>query len=150
MATHYSDIAAKQVDPTPTNMASCKEATPTTRILNPTYTIKGTELTGETIYLVKVQKGTTVFSTRSKVRSVGTVATAMTIDVGYYESASELDVDEFATALNVAAAGEDAFDIGVQYTFTAEGWITATIVGTLTSPNAATKLEFEIVCNTTS
>lgn len=147
MATLYSDIAAKQVDPTPKNMASSMEFSPRTKVLNPIYTLSGSEVTADTLYLIKVPKGTTVFSTRSKVRSVGTVATAMTIDVGYYESASSLDADEFATALDVAAAGEDAFDVAAQYTFQAEGWITATITGTLTSPNAATSLQFEIVVN---
>ena len=146
MADLYTDVGAKQNSPTPKNTASNKELSPGTKILNPIYTFTADELSGDTLYLIKVPKGTKVFSTRGKVRS-DAVATTITLDVGYFESASVLDINAFATLLDVAAAGTDAFDEELTYEFTAEGWITATITGTLTTPVAAKTLEFEIVVN---
>lgn len=147
MAELYSNIGAKQNDPTPKNMASNVELTPNTKLLNPVYTLTGDELTGDRIWLQKVPAGTTVFTGRSKVRG-DAVATAITINVGYYDEGGDtVDADGFATLLDVAAAGEDAFDVLTQYTFVTEGWITATIAGTLTTPVAGKKLQFEIVAN---
>lgn len=147
MATLYSDIAALQVDPTPKNMVSSMQVTPRTKILNPTYTTDGTETTSDTVYLVKVPKGTKVYSTRSKMRtSAAVAATAFAVNVGYYEDASTLDADKFGTAINInGGANEFDYDEKVTYTFTSEGWITmtpSTVTGAVT---AAVTIEHEIV-----
>jgi hypothetical protein len=146
MASLYSDIGTKQNNPTPKNTASNAEITPATKLLNPTYTFTAAELSGDQMFLVYVPKGTKVFSTRGKVRS-DAVATAITLDVGYVLDDGTTDINAFATLLDVAAAGTDAFDEELTYEFTDAGWIIGTITGTLTTPVAAKTLEFEIAVN---
>ena len=146
MADLFSDIGAKQTDPTPKNRADAKEVTPGTKLLNPTYVFTAAEVTADRMHLVRVPKGTKVFSTRGKVRSNG-VATAITLDVGYVQDDGVLDINAFATLLDVAAAGTDAFDEELTYEFLDAGWIIGTITGTLTTPVAAKTLEFELVVN---
>lgn len=149
MATLYTDIAAKQVDPTPKNMATNAEQSPATKILNPVYTTAGTETTSDTVYLIKVPKGTKVFAARGKLRtSAAVAATAFTVDVGYYIDASTNDPNLFATALDInTGAGEFALDEVVAYEFTDEGWITLTPNTVTGAVTASVTITAELVVN---
>lgn len=146
MAIQYSDIGAKQVSPTPKNMASNAEITPGTKILNPIYTMDANEVEDDQMFLIHVPKGTKVFSTRGKVRSNG-VATTLTLDVGYELDDGTTDINAFATLLNAAGAGTDAFDEELTYEFTQAGWLIGTITGTFSTPVVSKTLEFEFVVN---
>ena len=153
MATLYTDYAAVQLAPTAKTMLDTLEATPTTRILTPKYAMTGDEVAADIIRICKVPAGTTVIARSSGTANTATAAVA-TITVGDEGLGSgTADPDRYSTALDVAAAGVDAFTGGVAattpFTSTAEGWITATFA-TLTTPNATGVIQFFITVNQVS
>ncbi len=155
MATLYTNLASQQLPSAPgsTNRSSTLEATPKNRTLTPFYTMTGAEAASDTIRIAKVPAGVIVLPTLSSTATrAGGLATTMTITVGddgggSNDGAVTLDVDRYSTALNVAAAGADAFTGGIAaeapFTTTAETWITATIA-TLATPTAGGILQFFI------
>jgi hypothetical protein len=149
MATLYTDIAAVQLAPTPITMLDTLDATPTTRILTPVYTMTGTEAANDVIRVCKVPNGTKVICRSSGTANTATASVA-TITVGDDGLGGTLDADRYSTALDVAAAGVDSFTGGaaatVPYVSSAEGWITATFA-TLTTPNDTGVIQFFITVN---
>lgn len=153
MAILYSNYAVVQNKPTAITMLDALEATPTTRTVQPLYTMTGAEVNGDTIYLEKVPAGTIVIPFLSNVYSdavattgVGTVGDAPT-------SAKDLvaaSTNRYSTGLDVAAAGVDPFTGGaaatVPYQTLSERWLTFTFT-TLTVPVAGKKLQFNITRN---
>jgi hypothetical protein len=152
MATLYTNYAAVQLAPTPITMLQPLEATPTTRVVQPVYTFTGAEAAADVIRVFQVPAGSIVIPHLSNVVS-DAVATTATITVGDDGLGSTLDADRYSTALNVAAAGVDAFTGGaaatVPYQSTAEGWITVTLA-TLATPVAGKKLFFNLALNQVS
>jgi len=149
MSLLYTNIGAKQVDPTPKNMATNTELTPGTKIVPVVYTTVVGETTADTINLLYVPKGTRVFATRSKLRtSAAVAASAFAVHVGFLQDDAVTDVDRFGTAINInGGAGEFALDEPVAYTFLTAGWITmtpSTVTGAVT---AAVTIEAELAIN---
>lgn len=156
MATLYSNFAAVQLAPTATTMLDTIQATPTFRILQPKYTFTADEVATDVIRLCKVPAGTIIIPYLSNVVS-DAVATTATITIGDAAVSSKdtvvADADRYSTALNVAAAGSDAFTGGVAetvpYQLTAERWITVTLA-TLGTPVAGKILQFNLALNVVS
>lgn len=154
MAILYSNnIGVFQVAPKATELLNSAVATPTTRTLQPSYTMTGNEAAGDIIYLCKVPNGTTVVPFLSNVYSNG-VASVATITVGDAPVRAKDTVvasaNRYSTALDVAASGVDAFTGGAAAATPYETldlrWITATFA-TLTTPTAGGKLQFNITLN---
>lgn len=149
MTARYSDFATKQNDPTPKQMLSRDEQTPSCGILTPTYTTVVGITTADTIYMQKVRKGTTLFATMSKLRtSAAIAASAFAVNVGWEYVDGTEDVDAFGSAINInGGANEFALDEKVNFTFAQDGWITitpSTVTGAVT---AGETIEGEFMCN---
>jgi len=147
--TNYSDLGTKQNDPTPKQMLSRDELTPSCGVLNPTYTTVGTETTSTIVGMIKVRKGTKVFAGRGLLRtSAAVAATAFVVNVGYELADGTADADYFGTLINInGGAGEFALDEAVNYEFTQDGWITiqpSTVTGAVT---ASVTIEGEFMAN---
>lgn len=153
MATLYGNFAEVQNAPTPTTMLDTRQATPTTRVIQPKYTFTGDEVATDTIRLCKLPAGCVILPYLSNVVS-DAVATTATITIGDEAVSAKdtvtADVDRYSTALDVAAAGADAFTGGiaatVPYALTAERWITVTLA-TLNTPVAGKILQFNLAYN---
>lgn len=140
MATLYTDLAALQATPHAKNRS---DAITTGTHVHAKYTMAGTEGTADTIYVCKIPQGARVIGYLSRVLSSGVAGTA-TLNIGD-DDESTADVDRYASALDVAAAGTDTFDEN-EYTAVASAggaWMTAAFA-TLSGATAATTLDFDI------
>lgn len=77
------------------------------------YTMTGDEVANDLVFLGNLPVGAEVQKVGSYVRTVGTAAATLTVDIGDTTTA-----DRYATALDVAAAGVDAFDEDPLFTVT--------------------------------
>lgn len=137
MATLYTDGVSALIRP---------EQRPTgdgdVRAVLRTYTMLGTEAENDVIRVVKLPAGTQILPLLSKVKAGGTVAATATMDVGDEDGSG--DDDRYATNLNIAAAGIDAFNADPLYTLTEDTWITATF-DTLSTITEGTVITFLIL-----
>ncbi len=114
----------------------------------------GAEAAADVIRLIKVPAGCVVIPRLSGTYTrTGGIAVTATITIGDDGGGANpgfvtADDDRYSTALNVAAAGADAFTGGVAeqtpFTTTAQTWLTATLA-TLSTPTAGGILQFFIV-----
>ena len=88
------------------------------RIKKATYNMTGSEAANDVVNLFKLPEGAEVVKTGSFVKAVGTIAVTCTVDIG--DDDPTADPDRYATALDVAAAGLDAFDEEPVHTLTQE------------------------------
>lgn len=140
MATLYTDLAALQLNPHAKNRS---DAITTGTHVTATYTMTASESTNDSIRVMKIPQGARVLSYLSRVLSNG-IATTATLNVGDEDEGTP-DVDRYASALDVAAAGSDTFDEN-EYTAVATSggtWMTAAFA-TLSGATAAKTLTFDI------
>jgi len=103
------------------------------RALYRSYNMTGAEAANDVVVLGQLPAGAIVIKPGSFVKAVGTIASVCTIDIG--DDNGTPDPDRYATALDVAAAGVDAFDEDPLYRLTAQANIKL-LFKTLTTPGS--------------
>jgi hypothetical protein len=106
MTTTNSDIAAKQLNPTMGNRNHPVKELGGVFVTQPVYTVLGTEAEDDLIFLCNIPNGTKVLEDLSNVANDGVGGTSAIISIG-----TAGNPDKYASALDITAAGRDAFGV---------------------------------------
>lgn len=150
MPTFYSNIGTRQnANSLFGNQVNPAQFSRSIKLLEVVYTFVGTEAANDIVNLAWLPEGSEVVPHLCTVNSDGVASTA-TITVGDLDVAgvgTAVDADRYSTALDVAAAGNDAFTGGVAFTtpyrLGADAWLSATFAS-MNTPVAGKKLTFRI------
>lgn len=149
MAEFYSDIAAKQLDPTAKSMADPILVYGDLAYCEALVTLESGVAAADTVKLVQVPAGFRLITSLSSVVTDDAGGTA-TIHVGDDDDTVAADADRYAVSLDVATAGVDIFDASAAvarltpYTTGKTCWIIMTFA-TLVTPIVGSKIRAKLV-----
>ena len=151
MAIYYSAEATIDNSPSATTRRKAEDKLPVFRYLIANYTSLGTEVATEAIHMIKVPAGTTIIPELSYIEGASGLATAYTVDIGYYTTATTpvaIDINEWGTAVDIDTATKAVFAIvPVPATkTTVESWISLT-GATVTTPIAGQIITMYLAVN---
>ncbi len=144
--------AAVQASPTAKTRLSAVDATPRTRTLLDTYTIADALEAGDKIRVRKVAGGSVIMPTQSDIVEAST-ASALTLDVGVYEVASDgtigtvIDADILADGVDFAGSGVYSLRPYTVPTTYPEVWIVAEVKAITGTTVAAETIDFYTAVN---
>jgi len=153
MATYYANEIPQRLLPAGVVDGSVYQGR--LKVLRRNYTMLGTEVAAEKVYLGKLKKGSIILTAKSTCFVLVDPGATLTLDVGdddasaaSYRSHTASDADRYCDGANIASVGAVAFASGVAATdphiLQSDANIIATFA-TLSTPAAGGLLHFEIV-----
>ena len=143
MATLYVDRLGTTGSPAVgDHLPASKNVSGNIRLITETYTMTGSETSNDTIRIAPLYKGERVMTNLSQVVVTSDIAGASTtLNIGDDDGSG--DADRYATLLDVAAPGRDAFDEFPVYEITEDCWLTAAFA-VLNTPIEGGVIKFDV------